>query len=93
MSTDLLQEKSIESNGVLMKTCATTAGSGWQVGAAILGGNFSKGPETSYLEYECINDSFPFKLHIMLSEMEEEGLGHIVSWQPHGKWYAQDFRH
>jgi hypothetical protein len=31
---------------------------------------------------------FPEKLHYMLSEMEKEGLEHIVSWQPHGRCFV-----
>jgi hypothetical protein len=31
-------------------------------------------------------DSFPYKLHTMLDDVETHGLSHIVSWQPHGKW-------
>mmetsp|Transcript_29776 Transcript_29776/g.61902 ORF Transcript_29776/g.61902 Transcript_29776/m.61902 type:complete len:502 (-) Transcript_29776:310-1815(-) len=31
---------------------------------------------------------FPTKLHVMLSKVEEEGLGHVVSWQPHGRCFA-----
>jgi len=30
--------------------------------------------------------TFPFQLHYMLSELERDGLGHIVSWQPHGRY-------
>jgi hypothetical protein len=29
--------------------------------------------------------SFPVKLHYMLSELEADGMSHIVSWQPHGR--------
>ena len=29
--------------------------------------------------------NFPVKLHYMLSDMEADGLDHIVSWQPHGR--------
>ena len=31
--------------------------------------------------------AFPEKLHHMLHSMDEEGLGHIVSWQPHGRCF------
>jgi len=31
---------------------------------------------------------FPTKLHIMLSKVEENGLSHIVSWQPHGRCFV-----
>eukprot|EP00977_Amphora_coffeiformis_P027532 scaffold34619_cov183-Amphora_coffeaeformis.AAC.9 len=30
---------------------------------------------------------FPVKLHYMLSDMEADGLAHIVSWQPHGRCF------
>jgi hypothetical protein len=33
------------------------------------------------------NLNFPAKLHYMLSELEKEGLEHIVSWQPHGRCF------
>lgn len=32
-------------------------------------------------------ENFPAKLHYMLSEIERDGLGHIVSWQPHGRCF------
>lgn len=31
---------------------------------------------------------FPTKLHIMLSRVDNEGLSHIVSWQPHGRCFV-----
>jgi hypothetical protein len=31
--------------------------------------------------------NFPVKLHYMLSDMEADGLDHIVSWQPHGRCF------
>lgn len=33
-----------------------------------------------------LHDSFPYKLHAMLDDVETHGLSHIVSWQPHGRW-------
>jgi hypothetical protein len=30
-------------------------------------------------------DAFPLKLHRVLSAVEDDGLGHILSWQPHGR--------
>lgn len=30
---------------------------------------------------------FPTKLHVMLSKVEEDGLSHIVTWQPHGRCF------
>jgi HSF-type DNA-binding len=32
--------------------------------------------------------NFPVKLHFMLSELEADGLAHIVSWQPHGRCFV-----
>ena len=32
--------------------------------------------------------NFPVKLHYMLGDMEADGLGHIVSWQPHGRSFT-----
>ena len=32
--------------------------------------------------------NFPVKLHYMLSDMEADGLDHIVSWQPHGRSFT-----
>jgi hypothetical protein len=32
--------------------------------------------------------NFPVKLHYMLSDMEADGLAHIVSWQPHGRSFT-----
>eukprot|EP00980_Cylindrotheca_fusiformis_P029873 scaffold23996_cov117-Cylindrotheca_fusiformis.AAC.1 len=31
---------------------------------------------------------FPLKLHAMLKGVEQDGLQHIVSWQPHGRCFA-----
>ena len=28
---------------------------------------------------------FPVKLHYVLTELKEDGLDHVVSWQPHGR--------
>ncbi|KAL7488810.1 hypothetical protein ACHAW6_014396 [Cyclotella cf. meneghiniana] len=30
-------------------------------------------------------ESFPLKLHRVLSAVEDDGLAHIISWQPHGR--------
>ena len=32
--------------------------------------------------------NFPVKLHYMLSDMESDGLHHIVSWQVHGRSFT-----
>ena len=37
-------------------------------------------PSTTFL-----SESFPLKLHRILEESEAAGLGHIISWQPHGR--------
>lgn len=29
--------------------------------------------------------AFPLKLHSMLDKIEEDGLAHVISWQPHGR--------
>ncbi|CAJ1959218.1 unnamed protein product [Cylindrotheca closterium] len=31
---------------------------------------------------------FPLKLHEMLRDLEQDGFGHIVSWQPHGRCFV-----
>ena len=33
------------------------------------------------------DSNFPVKLHYMLSELEVDGMSHIVSWQPHGRCF------
>jgi hypothetical protein len=38
-------------------------------------------------ETEAIKDIFPVRLHYMLSEMEKDGLEHIISWQLHGRCF------
>jgi hypothetical protein len=32
-------------------------------------------------------ESFPYKLHYMLTELEKDGMDDIVSWQPHGRCF------
>jgi len=36
-------------------------------------------------KYITINQKFPVILHYVLSELEKDGLDHIISWQPHGR--------
>jgi hypothetical protein len=36
-------------------------------------------------DFRHADPKFPVKLHYMLSELERDGLGHIVSWQIHGR--------
>lgn len=43
--------------------------------------NISKGPRGG------VSVAFPLKLHQMLSTVADEGLDHIVSWQPHGRCF------
>eukprot|EP00584_Thalassiosira_punctigera_P012993 CAMPEP_0172557068 /NCGR_PEP_ID=MMETSP1067-20121228/71231_1 /TAXON_ID=265564 ORGANISM="Thalassiosira punctigera, Strain Tpunct2005C2" /NCGR_SAMPLE_ID=MMETSP1067 /ASSEMBLY_ACC=CAM_ASM_000444 /LENGTH=467 /DNA_ID=CAMNT_0013346057 /DNA_START=398 /DNA_END=1801 /DNA_ORIENTATION=+ len=31
---------------------------------------------------------FPTKLHVMLSKVDDNGLSHVVSWQPHGRCFV-----
>lgn len=31
---------------------------------------------------------FPVKLHSVLEQVEADGLGHIISWQPHGRCFV-----
>lgn len=32
-------------------------------------------------------ENFPVKLHYMLTELENDGMDDIVSWQPHGRCF------
>ena len=32
--------------------------------------------------------AFPLKLHAILDQVERDGLGHVISWQPHGRCFA-----
>jgi hypothetical protein len=34
------------------------------------------------------DQNFPVKLHYMLSELENDGMDYIVSWQPHGRCFV-----
>ena len=51
--------------------------------------------DTGYLEdsdgkpiAHASDRNFPVKLHYMLSELEEDGQDHIVSWAPHGRCFV-----
>lgn len=35
-----------------------------------------------------VSVAFPMKLHAMLDQIEKDGLGHIISWQPHGRCFV-----
>ncbi|CAB9496764.1 shock factor protein [Seminavis robusta] len=35
-----------------------------------------------------VEQSFPMKLHYLLNDLEQDGLSHIVSWQPHGRCFV-----
>jgi hypothetical protein len=35
-----------------------------------------------------VSVAFPLKLHAMLDQIERDGLGHIISWQPHGRCFV-----
>ncbi len=39
----------------------------------------------SSLSASSSSHPFPIKLHLLLEECEASGLGHIISWQPHGR--------
>jgi hypothetical protein len=32
--------------------------------------------------------AFPIKLHAVLNQVEADGLGNIISWQPHGRCFV-----
>ena len=32
--------------------------------------------------------AFPLKLHAVLDQVEADGLGHVISWQPHGRCFV-----
>lgn len=32
--------------------------------------------------------AFPLKLHAILDQVEQDGLGHVISWQPHGRCFS-----
>ena len=34
-----------------------------------------------------LEQNFPVKLHYMLSDMQSDGLDHIIAWQPHGRCF------
>uniref|UniRef100_A0A7R9WKV0 HSF-type DNA-binding domain-containing protein n=1 Tax=Pseudictyota dubia TaxID=2749911 RepID=A0A7R9WKV0_9STRA len=44
-----------------------------------------KGAVTSSLYCAASDISFPLKLHHLLDRSEEDGLGHVASWAPHGR--------
>jgi len=35
-----------------------------------------------------VSMSFPMKLHAILDQVEEDGLSHVMSWQPHGRCFV-----
>lgn len=59
-------------------------GAGYNVEA--LNVAMSEMPESYMPDHAGINDTFPCKLYLMLSDTEEQGLAQVVSWQPHGRW-------
>lgn len=42
----------------------------------------------SFLGREVSSLSFPTKLHAILDQVEEDGLSHVISWQPHGRCFV-----
>jgi hypothetical protein len=45
----------------------------------------SEAASAACIDQQNVNDSFPCKLHQMLSDIEAQGMDHVVSWQPHGR--------
>ncbi|CAB9520027.1 stress transcription factor B-2b [Seminavis robusta] len=35
-----------------------------------------------------VSIAFPLKLHAVLDQVEADGLGHVISWQPHGRSFV-----
>ena len=35
-----------------------------------------------------VSISFPLKLHAVLDQVEQDGLSHVISWQPHGRCFV-----
>lgn len=35
-----------------------------------------------------VSIAFPLKLHAVLDQVENDGLGHVISWQPHGRCFV-----
>lgn len=35
-----------------------------------------------------VSIAFPIKLHAVLDQVEADGLGHVISWQPHGRCFV-----
>ena len=35
-----------------------------------------------------VSVAFPMKLHAMLDQIEQDGLAHVISWQPHGRCFV-----
>lgn len=42
----------------------------------------------SVLPSRQLEQSFPMKLHFMLTDLEKDGLDHIASWQVHGRCFV-----
>ena len=35
-----------------------------------------------------VSVAFPLKLHAVLDQVEADGLGHVMSWSPHGRCFV-----
>jgi hypothetical protein len=62
--------------GKVYRDCATATEEDVKQGPGDMEGSSSKKDK-----------NFPVRLHYVLSEMEKDGLQHIVSWQPHGRCF------
>ena len=49
--------------------------------------NEREDPRQQQQQQHADNSAFPVKLHYMLSDMQADGLDHVVSWQPHGRCF------
>jgi HSF-type DNA-binding len=51
--------------------------------------NSSNGSSTNNkAALQASDRNFPVKLHFMLSELDADGLSHVISWQPHGRCFV-----
>ncbi|CAB9520026.1 Heat stress transcription factor [Seminavis robusta] len=89
------QRKSIQSNTHPLTSSQPSEG-------AILTGQAPLNPSCHYTDASLLADptpdkrrnrggvsqAFPDKLHKLLDQVEADGLGHVISWQPHGRCFV-----
>ena len=51
-------------------------------------GSYEEFDEEEHRRRGGVAVAFPLKLHAVLDQVEADGLGHIVSWQPHGRCFV-----